>query len=177
MYCIYLRKRKNKPFCKFLNKEISFYICRECDKKIYKTKTGQKSFYKIKKSTLEWKNAQKTGRIVHKLKRETSKHRNADSKRFSIITNDLEHCIVCGAKKEALHEVFYGSYRHNSIKYGLVIPLCENHHTKDITSIHKDRQFDLSMKFLAQKVFVEKYSINLFIEKFGMNYIEKYKHF
>lgn len=35
-YCIYLKKRKNKPFCKFINKEIPFSCCQECDNKEYK---------------------------------------------------------------------------------------------------------------------------------------------
>ena len=35
-YCINLKKKKNKPYCKFLNKEITFSLCRECDNKEYK---------------------------------------------------------------------------------------------------------------------------------------------
>lgn len=41
-YCIYLKKRKNKPFCKLLNREITFSCCRECDKKEYKKKKHNK---------------------------------------------------------------------------------------------------------------------------------------
>ena len=35
-YCINLKKRKNKPYCKLLNKEIQLSTCRECDNKEYK---------------------------------------------------------------------------------------------------------------------------------------------
>ena len=35
-YCIHLKKRKNKPYCNLLNKEITFSLCRECDDKEYK---------------------------------------------------------------------------------------------------------------------------------------------
>lgn len=35
-YCINLKKRKNNPYCKLLNKEITFSLCRECDNKEYK---------------------------------------------------------------------------------------------------------------------------------------------
>ena len=43
-YCIHLKKRKNKPFCKLRNKEITFSLCRECDNKEYKKSTsGKKS--------------------------------------------------------------------------------------------------------------------------------------
>lgn len=190
MYCIYLRKRKNKPFCKLLNKEIPFFQCQECGNKEYKTKNINNSFYKNilsnnhqmekcpksnKKSAFQEKKTPKTSNKVQKLKKQSYKHQKADRNRFSIITNDLEHCIICGAKKDNLHEVFYGSYRHTSIKYGLVIPLCEKHHTKGDSSIHHDREFDLKMKFLAQDIFVKKYSLELFTKEFGMDYIEKYK--
>lgn len=152
-YCIHLKKRKGQPFCKLLNKEIPFCRCRECGRKEYKTKTGKKSFYKIKKSTY--------------------KHTKADSNRFSIITNDLDHCIICGKKRNALHEVFYGSYRHISIKYGMIIPLCLNHHTGGLKSVHRDRELDLYFKRLAQDIFIKKYSYELFMKEFKKNYLDK----
>lgn len=39
-YCINLKKRKNKPYCKLLNKEITFSLCRECDSKEYRKFTS-----------------------------------------------------------------------------------------------------------------------------------------
>ena len=41
-YCIHLKKRKNKPYCNLLNKEIRFSLCRECDNKAYKKSTSNK---------------------------------------------------------------------------------------------------------------------------------------
>ena len=35
-YCIYLKKRNNKPYCKIRNEEIRFSLCRECSDKEYK---------------------------------------------------------------------------------------------------------------------------------------------
>ena len=35
-YCIYLKKRKNKPFCTLRNEEITFTKCNECNEKSYK---------------------------------------------------------------------------------------------------------------------------------------------
>jgi len=152
-YCIYLKKRKEKPFCKLLNKEILLSCCQECGNKKYKTKKVKKSFYKIKKNTY--------------------KHQKNDRNRFSIITNDLEHCIICGAKKDNLHEVFYGSYRHLSIKYGLVIPLCLKHHTMGEFAIHNDRELDLYYKRLSQTIFMSRYSYELFMKEFKINYLDK----
>ena len=47
-YCKHLKKRNNKPYCKLINKEITFSLCRECDNKEYKAKIKENSFYKIK---------------------------------------------------------------------------------------------------------------------------------
>lgn len=145
-YCINLKKRKNKPFCKLLNKEISLSECYNCVNKEYKKSTKQ-----------------------------SNKHKKLDNTRFSIITKDLNHCYICGKTREALHEVFYGAYRHVSIKYGMVIPLCLNHHTGGFKSLHRDRELDLYYKRLAQSIFEEKYSHELFMKEFNIDYKEKYK--
>lgn len=148
-YCINLKKRKGKPFCKLLNKEIKLSDCYNCKSKKIKNKPTQK------------------------LKRQTTKHKKADSTRFSIITQDLEHCIICGRKKEALHEVFYGAYRHVSIKYGMIIPLCLKHHTQSKFSVHNDRELDLYYKRLSESIFISKYSYELYMKEFKINYIKK----
>lgn len=75
-------------------------------------------------------------------------------KRYSILTNDLEHCIECGRPNIELHEVFYGKNRNNSIKYGLVIPLCkELHHRGNLIGIHQDKELELKWKKIAQETF------------------------
>ena len=148
-YCINLKKRKGKPFCKLLNTEIKLSECFSC------------------------KNAQYKERKIHKLKKQTTRHKKADSSRFSIITNDLEHCIICGRKKGALHEVFYGAYRHVSIKYGMIIPLCLNHHTQGKFSVHNDRELDLYYKRLAETIFISRYSYELYMKEFIIDYLKK----
>lgn len=150
-YCINLKKRKGKPFCNLLNKEINLSNCHNCNNLEYKKKT------------------------IAKLKRETSKHKKLEYERFSIITNDLKRCIVCGKPRNALHEVFYGSYRHVSIKYGMIIPLCLKHHTQGKYSVHYNRELDLKFKKLSQKIFEKKYSHDLFMKEFKIDYTEKYK--
>lgn len=43
-YCINLKKRNNKPYCKLINKEIQLSTCRECNNKEYKKSAfGKKS--------------------------------------------------------------------------------------------------------------------------------------
>ena len=68
-YCINLKKRKNKPYCKLLNKEIEFTLCRECDNKEYKKSTSNKKKYGYK-----WTNEKKCTIID---KRAEKKDKNA----------------------------------------------------------------------------------------------------
>ncbi len=174
-YCINLKKRKNKPFCKLLNEEISFSRCWECNNKEYKNDIKISNYNQINNSALHHQN---TADHCRKIKKESNKHRKADKNRFSIIIEDLSKCCVPGCdciEGIQLHEVFYGAYRHVSIRYGLVIPLCSFHHTIREFAIHNNREMDLYYKKLGQAIFEKKYSHELFMKEFKINYLEKYK--
>ena len=96
-------------------------------------------------------------------------------KRYSIITDDLNHCIVCGKTKEALHEVFFGTAnRKKSIEHGLVIPLCNMHHNMSDAGIHYNKEFDNQVKIIGQKAFMKYYhkSVEEFRQIFGKNYLD-----
>lgn len=107
-YCIYIRKRKNKPYCSLLNREISLSECKECVNKEYRFPDKGKIVKKVTKS-----------KKIAKLERN----------RKSVFTTDLEHCYLCKRKKEELHEIFAGRNRLNSMKYDLVLPLCHECHS------------------------------------------------
>ena len=135
-YCIHLKKRKNKPYCNVIKKEITLSQCRECDNKEYKNhidrkKSGFRSKSPVKSGQIN-KNAQsltkkpvKNTKMHNKSKKLTKLERN----RASVFTDDLEHCYLCGKKKNDLHEIFGGRNRLNSIKYNLVLPLCRECHS------------------------------------------------
>lgn len=123
-YCIHLKKRKNKPYCNIIKQEITLSQCRECGNKEYKKCTEFKK-NSAKKSTLKRKSPVKSGTMKNKSKKLAKLERN----RTSVFTDDLEHCILCGKKKNDLHEVFGGRNRLNSIKYNLVLPLCRECHS------------------------------------------------
>lgn len=97
-------------------------------------------------------------------------------KRYSIITNNLEHCIECGRYGVELHEVFYGrAFRHKSIEDGLVIPLCKQYHHKgNLIGIHKDKELNLKYKKKAEQCWLEHYnkSIEDFRKRYGRNYLD-----
>jgi hypothetical protein len=97
-------------------------------------------------------------------------------KRFSIITNDLEHCIECGRPYINKHEIFYGTgKRQLSIKYGLVIPLCQqNHHNQfQCKGIHFDTKLCDKWHKKGQQIAMDYYGWTKedFIKIFGRNYL------
>lgn len=138
-YCIYLRKRKNKPYCKLLKKETTLSCCRECDNKEYKSDIiiSKKSGYNRKSPVVSGKNAQSLIKISSKkvkMHNKSKKLTKLERNRSSVFTNDLEHCYLCGRKKDDLHEVYAGRNRINSIKYNFVLPLCRKCHSQSQNS-------------------------------------------
>ena len=147
MNCKNLKQKVNRKFyCNTLKKEIKISECSNCKYKEYSIKSN---------ST--------------KLKSRTSKQTKLERNRFSILTNDLDHCVICSSKKDHLHEVFFGRNRANSIKYGCVIPLCSTHHTE----MHRNKEWQDYWHVIAQKRFMEYYhkSIDEFVDIFKINYL------
>lgn len=100
----------------------------------------------------------------------------SDSKRYSILTDDLEHCIICGRLNVNKHEIFFGTAnRQLSKNYGLVIPLCEELHHNQYTckGIHFDKKLCEEWQIIGQKAFMEHYNktADEFRMIFGKNYI------
>lgn len=89
----------------------------------------------------------------------------------SILTGDMESCMVCGKLHPECHHVFFGPNRKWSDKYGLVVPLCNEHHRGSDISPHFNREFDLQLKQYAQERFEEEYPELSFREIFGRNYL------
>ncbi len=137
--------------CKKTNKLINIKECNNCIYKEYKDKT---------KCTINQK-------YCAKIKNRTYKQTKKEKNRKSILTNDLNHCIICGAKKDHLHEVFSGAYRTHSINENMVLPLCVFHHTQ----IHKDIELSLFWKRLCQQKFEESRTRDEFIKIFGRSYL------
>lgn len=106
-YCIYLKKRKNKPFCTLRNKEITFTKCNECNEKSYK----------------------KNDIKISKIKNKSNKLAKLEKNRFSVFTNNKDKCMFCpSAYKLTWHEIFAGRNRQNSMKFGLCLRMCLNCH-------------------------------------------------
>ncbi|MBP3920799.1 MAG: hypothetical protein J6D28_04465 [Bacilli bacterium] len=97
-------------------------------------------------------------------------------KRYSIITDNLEQCIECGRYGINKHEIFYGTgNRQLSIKYGLVIPLCqaEHHNQYQSKGIHFDTELCDKWHKIGQEAAMKHYNWTKddFIKIFGRNYL------
>lgn len=97
--------------------------------------------------------------------KKSSKLIKLEKNRFSIITDNLNICIICNNSKNHLHEVYFGNNRQNSMKYGCVIPLCFNCHNM----IHNNIDLDLYWKKKMQIKFEETYDED-FLSIFYKNY-------
>ena len=100
------------------------------------------------------------------MKLKSSKLAKLERNRFSIITNNLSYCIVCGKPKQDLNEIFGGRNRQNSMKYGLVIPMCRRCHREYTDNV----EMQLKWKKLGQEKFNECYDED-FIDIFKRNYL------
>lgn len=100
------------------------------------------------------------------MKYKTNKLKTLEKKRYSIFTEDLEHCILCNTTNVDINEIFMGRNRQNSMKYGLCIPLCRTHHRQ----YHNDRKMQLKWMQLAQKKFEESHTNTEWMNIFHKNY-------
>lgn len=145
MRCKYFKKRSKKYqyyfYCTKLKKEVIYAECKVCEFKEYKD-------YKPIKSR-------------------TSKQAKAEKERYSIFTDNLERCIECGKTKRELpidkHEIFRGRNRHNSMKHGLVIPLCRK--------CHETPEIEFKWQIKGQKEFEKKHSREEFMKIFRKSYL------
>ena len=87
----------------------------------------------------------------------------------SIITQDLEHCYLCGAPNPQIHHIFNGSMKRKSERFGLIMPLCMNHHTGP-EGVHTiPGKIQLTKEF-GQIMFELYYPGEDFLKIFGKNY-------
>ena len=98
-----------------------------------------------------------------------------DSERYSIITDNLNQCIICGRTNINLHEVFGGRNRQNSKDYGLVIPLCQelHHNQYKCLGIHFDEELRDYWHKKGQQIAMEYYNWSKedFRKVFYINYL------
>lgn len=147
MYCKFFKIKQKKGsrffYCKRMNKAVDLKECKSC---IYK---------KYKKSV--------SNRLKKPLKQVSKKRVKLERNRFSIFTDNLDKCYFCNKPKDDLHELLGGRNRNNSMRYGLVLPVCREH--------HNEIQHSMKYKKMAQKKFQEVYPEVDFVDIFKINYL------
>lgn len=89
-------------------------------------------------------------------------------KLFSIITEDLDHCYLCGGQRHQFHHCMNTKVgKKKSEKYGLMMPVCYKCHSK----IHDKDDNSIQIKKLAQRKFETIYQRDLWVKEFGKNYL------
>ena len=172
-YCVYLKKRKGKPFCKLVDKEIPFSWCQECDKKEYNNrknvkKANKKCTISVINGTFYNKNAQNNKKSGQNLRNRSKKLAKLERDRFSIFTDDMNKCYFCENPRMDKHEIYRGKNRSNSMKFGFVLPMCRYHHDK----YQEDVEFNDYWHRKAQKYYEDNIgSREEFLAIFRRNYL------
>lgn len=102
------------------------------------------------------------------MKYKSSKLQKLERNRYSILTNDLEHCYICGNPLVEKHEIYGGSNRQVSMKNGFVVPLCREHHRL----LTDNPLMALPLKQECQKEYERTNSREDFIKLVGKSYLE-----
>lgn len=90
----------------------------------------------------------------------------------SIVTDDMEFCIVCGRPRDEVHHVYFGTaLRKISDKHGFVVPLCNYHHT-GANGVHFNKVLDQKIKQYAQRKYEDAgHSRDEFRKLIGKSYL------
>ena len=98
------------------------------------------------------------------MRRKSNKLAKLEKNRHSIFTDNFKVCYYCGMTKPIdIHEVYGGSNRQRSMKYGLCVPLCRECHSNEY--IIKD------LRVWCQKQYERTHSREEFIKIIGKSYI------
>lgn len=101
------------------------------------------------------------------MRNKTYKLKKLEKNRFSILTNDMEHCYICQSPFVEIHEIYNAGNRKISMKNGFCVPLCHKHH--EYVTLNADGSNYLKQK--CQRVFEETHSRDEFMKLIGRNFI------
>ena len=101
------------------------------------------------------------------MKKKSSKLAKLERQRYSILTDDLKHCFICGAMPVDMHEIYGGGNRRVSMQNGFCIPLCRQHHQ----SITLSAEMSLLFKQRCQQAFEQNHSREEFMSLIKRNYL------
>ena len=101
------------------------------------------------------------------MKKKTERLKKLERERFSIITNDLKNCFLCGSTPTDLHEIYGAGNRQASMRKGFVVPLCRRHHQQ----AHEDAELSRQLKIICQLKYEEEHTREEFMKIIHKNFI------
>ena len=102
-----------------------------------------------------------------KINQKSNKLAKLERKRYSILTSNMKKCYLCGKKKKHIHEIYKGSNRQISMKYGFCVPICEECHSE--TEINAD--LDKGLKKECQQQYEKIHTREEFRTLIGKSYL------
>lgn len=100
------------------------------------------------------------------MKQKSNELAKLERNRKSIMTSNMSKCMLCERNAVNKHEILFGRNRQNSMKYGLVMPLCYRCHIE----MHRNSIQQAIWKVKAQERFEEVFPELDFLSIFGRNY-------
>lgn len=101
------------------------------------------------------------------MRNKTYKLQKLEKNRFSILTDDMEHCFICKSPFVDIHEIYCGKNRKVSMQNGFCVPLCREHH--EFVTLNADGSNYLKQK--CQFEYEKIYTRDEFIKLIGRNYL------
>lgn len=89
----------------------------------------------------------------------------------SILQSNLDECYICHRRREAIHEIYFGSLRQTSIKHGFYVGLCTEHHNGSNNGVHFNRELDIRLKKECQKAYEKTHTRAEFMALVGRSYL------
>lgn len=76
-----------------------------------------------------------------------------------MVTEYNNYCIICGKPKDDMHHIFKGiKQRHLADEDELIIPLCKEHHTGNM-SVHNRKEMNVLCEIIGQLAWEREYLI------------------
>ena len=102
------------------------------------------------------------------MKNKKYKLQKLEKNRYSILTNNMDRCFICGSPFVDIHEIYGGGNRKVSMKNGFTVPLCRSHHQ----TATLDSSASLYLKQKCQKKYEETHTKDEFMKLIGKNYLD-----
>lgn len=109
--------------------------------------------------------------------------KHIENKNRESLLQTERRCYICGSTNNIhKHHIFFGTAnRKKSDEDLMCIYLCAAHHNMSTFSVHFNKELDIKIKQLAEKVWINTYTeadmsyeskIDKFIERYGKNYLD-----